>query len=155
MSDKFDPLRELNSLRETVEKALQEGSTVAGKIINQGIQTVQSATNASPLRFDIYELNNEVIIRAAPIDGVMADSIEVSMEGTTLTISLQTQADEVSPKASYVLHERKFGVFSRQIQLEIPVHANQARAKFNKDGTLTITMPIDLEAQAARNLYDE
>ena len=116
MSDKFDPRRELNNLRETVEKALQTGSTVAGKVINQGIQTVQNATGGTaPMRFDVYELNDEVVIRVAPIDGLMADSIEVSMEGTTLTLVVQTQADEVSPKANYAMRERKFGIFSRSI----------------------------------------
>ena len=153
MSDKFDPLRELNNLRETVEKALQTGGTVAGKVINQGIQTVQNATNGlSPMRFDVYELNDEVVIRVAPIDGLMADSIEVSMEGTTLTLVVQTQADEVSPKANYVMRERKFGIFSRSIQLEIPVKANQAKAKLNRDGTLTITLPVDT-VRAAQNIH--
>jgi HSP20 family protein len=144
MSDKFDPRRELNNLRETVEKALQQGSTVAGKVINQGIQTVQNATGgASPLRLDVYELNDEVVIRVAPIDGVIADSIEVSMEGTILTLTLQTQADEVSPRANYLMRERKFGIFTRTIDLPIPVKANQAKAKLNRDGLLTVTLPVD------------
>ena len=152
MSDKFDPRRELNNLRETVEKALQTGSTVAGKVINQGIQTVQNATaGTAPMRFDVYELNDEVVIRVAPLDGLIADSIEVSMEGTTLTLVVQTQADEVSPKANYLMRERKFGIFSRSIQLEIPVKANQAKAKLNRDGTLTITLPVDT-VRAAQNI---
>jgi HSP20 family molecular chaperone IbpA len=156
MSDKFDPRRELNNLRETVEKALQQGSTVAGKaiqqgtnvagkVINQGIQTVQNATGGtSPMRMDVYELDDEMVIRVSPIDGIIADSIEVSMEGTTLTLALQSAADEVSPKATYLMHERKFGIFSRSIELEIPVKANQAKAKLNRDGTLTITLPVDV-----------
>lgn len=149
---KFDPRRELNNLRETVEKALQTGGNVAGKVINEGIKTVQNATGGgSPMRFDVYELNDEVVIRVAPLDGLLPDSIEVSMEGTTLTLVVQTQADEVSPKANYVMRERKFGIFSRSIQLEIPVKANQAKAKLNRDGTLTITLPVDV-ARAAQNI---
>lgn len=165
---KFDPRRELNSLRETVEKALQQGSTVAGKAIQQGssvagkaiqqgLQTVQNATGTtSPLRLDVYELNDEVVIRVAPIDGILADSIEVSMEGTTLTLALQTQGDDVSPKANYVLRERKFGIFTRNIELVIPVKADQARAKLNRDGTLTITLPVDVErARSVKVTQDE
>jgi HSP20 family protein len=151
MSDKFDPRRELNNLRETVEKALQQGTTVAGKVINQGIQTVNAATGGTPMKMDVYELNDEVVIRVAPIDGILADSIEVSMEGTTLTLSLQAQADEVSPKANYVMRERKFGIFTRSIQLEIPVKANLAKAKLNRDGTLTITLPVDVTR--AKNIH--
>lgn len=152
MSDKFDPRRELNNLRETVEKALQTGSTVAGKVINEGIKTVQNATGGgSPMRFDVYELNDEVVIRVAPLDGLIADSIEVSMEGTTLTLVVQTQGDDLSPKAQYLMRERKFGIFSRSIQLEIPVKANQAKAKLNRDGTLTITLPVDT-ARMAQNI---
>lgn len=153
MSDKFDPRRELNNLRETVEKALQTGGNVAGKVINEGIKTVQNATGGgSPMRFDVYELNDEVVIRVAPLDGLIADSIEVSMEGTTLTLAVQTQGDEISPKANYVMRERKFGIFSRSIQLEIPVKANQAKAKLNRDGTLTITLPVDT-VRAAQNIH--
>jgi HSP20 family protein len=152
MSDKFDPRRELNNLRETVEKALQTGTTVAGKVINQGIQTVQNATaGTSPMRMDVYEIDDEVVIRVAPIDGIIADSIEVSMEGTTLTLAFQTQADEVSPKANYVMRERKFGIFTRSIELVIPVKANQAKAKLNRDGTLTITLPVD--TARAKNIH--
>lgn len=135
-NEPLDPMKELNRLRSTV-----------GKVIEQGITTVQgavqSATTIAAVRLDVYELNNEVIIRTNALDGLVAESIEVSMEGAELTIKGVTEAEETPEDASYFLQERRFGPFERTVTIPIPVKSEKAKAKLGKNGVLTVTLPID------------
>jgi HSP20 family protein len=154
MSDqnpKFDPMKELANLRDTVTKVVEKGSAVVGKAIEQGVHTVQNAAGGgSGIKVDVFELNHQVVIRTSPIDGLVGDSIEVSMEGTTLTISGETREEEVSPDANFLVRERKFGIFQRAVTITIPVRAHEAKAKLTKNA-LTVTLPID-EANYQRTI---
>lgn len=139
MSDqRFDPMKELNNLRNTVEKALEQG----GKVLEQGIQNVQQSLSAGAVHLDVYEVGDEVIVRSGALDGLAGDSIEVSMEGEELTIKGETRPEETPLTASYFLQERRFGAFERTVTIPIPVKSNEARAKL-KSNVLTITLPID------------
>lgn len=132
MSDqKFDPMREINNLRQSVTKAIEHG-----------IQSVQNATNPPNLRVDVYELQDVIVVRTSALDGLVASSIEVSMEENELTISGITQPDDTPAEASYLVQERRFGAFSRTVAINVPVRPDEAKAKV-KNGSLTITLPID------------
>lgn len=134
----IDPMKELNRLRNTV-----------GKVIEQGITSVQSAVqNASTVggvRLDIYEVDDEVVIQTNSMDGLDSSSIEVSMEGEILTIRGQTSPPDIPEDASYILQERRFGIFERLVTLPIHVKSEEAKAKLSKTGVLTVTLPIDHE----------
>lgn len=133
MSDqKFDPLKELSNLRTTVTKAIE-----------QGIQTVQAATSSgAQIRLDVYEHEGTLYIKTSPIDNIITNSIEVSMEGDVLSISGETKPDDSPSTASYLLQERKFGQFTRTVTITIPVKSAEAKAKL-KNNALTISLPID------------
>lgn len=127
--NRFDPLKELNTLRQSV-----------GKVIGQSLQTVQSVAGVPTLKVDVYELDDVVVVRTSAIDGIVPDSIEVSMEDSMLTISGETRPEPTPTTASYLLQERRFGAFSRTVEISIPVRSDEAKAKL-KDGVLTITLP--------------
>jgi HSP20 family protein len=131
MPEKFDPLRELANLRNSV-----------GRVLEQGVQSVQSLTGQQSIRLDVYEVEDTVVVRTSAIDGVVADSIDVSMENDTLTISGDTRPEPTPTNASYLVQERRFGPFSRSVAIGVPVRSSEAKAKL-KDGVLTITFPID------------
>lgn len=100
MPEKFDPLRELANLRNSV-----------GRVLEQGVQSVQSLTGQQSIRLDVYEVEDTVVVRTSAIDGVVADSIDVSMENDTLTISGDTRPEPTPTNASYLVQERRFGPF--------------------------------------------
>lgn len=131
--DRFDPMKELNKLRHQVNK-----------VVEQGIQTVQTATTTNQaVRLDMYEANDEVVIKTNALDGLDPSSIEVSMEGDVLTIAGATIPEETPSLASFFLQERRFGEFSRKVTVPIPVLSEEARAKLGKNGVLTVTLPVD------------
>lgn len=134
---KFDPRKEFNNLRSTV-----------GKIVEQGISTVQTTVQQATgvgVRLDVYEVDNEVIIRTNALDGLVADSIEVSMEGEVLTLKGVTKPEDTPAYASFFVQERRFGTFERSVAIPIPVKSAEARAKLGKNGTLTVTLPVDTD----------
>jgi HSP20 family protein len=143
MPEKFDPLKELENLRQSV-----------GRVIGQGVQSVQSIANTHNIKLDIYEVDDSLVVRTSAIDGIVPDSIDVNMEDGVLTISGDTRPETTPSNASYILQERRFGPFSRTVNLSVPVRSTEAKAKL-KDGVLVITFPIDRDRYQNFGVSDE
>ncbi|MBC8100352.1 MAG: Hsp20/alpha crystallin family protein [Armatimonadetes bacterium] len=125
--DKFDPIKEFTTLRDTLSKAMEQG--------------VKSVVGAQTLLVDIYETPDALVIHTASIDNIKPETLEVSVENGVLTISGETVSDDDLPHdATLLSRERRFGVFSRTIKLPRAVKGEEAQAKFKK-GMLTITLP--------------
>ncbi len=125
--EKFDPIKEFTSIRDNLSRAFEQSM--------RGL-----ATGMYPL-MDIYETADAIIVRTSPIDGVVASSLEVSMENGVLIIQGETVPETDMPEGAVILaRERKFGAFSRGIRIPRDVKADEAQAKF-KNGMLTITIP--------------
>ena len=133
---RVDLMKELNRLRDAT-----------GKVIGQGIKEVQSAvqiaTAGAAVRLDIYEHDDELVVQTNSLDGLDPKSIEVSMEANILTIRGETLAPDVPEGSTFIARERKFGVFDRTVQIDIPVKSDEAKAKLSKTGVLTIRIPVD------------
>jgi len=124
-AQKFDPVREFASLRDSVSRALG--------------QSIQAAAGGVYPLVDIYKTDQAVIMRTAPLDGRL-ENIEVSMEDDLLNISGETKSEDDLPIEAYLHRERRFGKFSRSLRIPWPVKAEEAVAQF-KNGILTITLP--------------
>ena len=131
---RFKPMQELGKL-----------SQQAGKLIEQGVKQAQTFTGGQMVRLDVYEVDDEVIVKTNSLDGLDPQTIEVAMEGDVLTIKGETKPDDYPPLASFFLQERKYGAFSRNVTIPIPVRSEEARAKLAKNGVLTITLPVDTD----------
>ena len=132
----LDLMKELGKLRDATGK-------VIGQVSKEVQSAVQIATAAQPVRVDIYELGDEIVVQTNALDGLDAKSIEVSMEGDILSIRGETIAPDVEEGAVYLVRERKFGVFDRTVQISTPVKSDEAKAKLSKSGVLTIRIPVD------------
>jgi HSP20 family protein len=131
---KFDPVKEFAGLRDSLSQSLgQSLGVIAGKMY-------------PPV--DIYETDESVIVRTAPMDGEL-DNVEVTMEDDLLLITGTTQPEGDVPGVSYLQRERRFGKFSRVLRIPRTVNAEQAVAQCKK-GTLTITLP-----KVGNNLPDD
>ena len=126
---RFDPMREIQNLGEQI-----------GKTIEKGIKTVTNTPEH--ITVDMYETEDAIVIRTNPLDGLVKDSIEISLENSILTISVQTEPEASPPSAKYLVQERRFGRLTRQISLTIPVKANEAKAKV-ENNSLIVTLPLD------------
>ena len=68
------------------------------------------------------------MIRAA-VPGVNPDDVEVTIEGSAVTIRGEAKPDQVAEGATWLVQEHRFGSFARTIELGMPVQADKADAK--------------------------
>lgn len=128
--DRFDPMQEITNMRENVRKAVDEGLRALG------------SSQASPRfpKVDVYETDDAVIVRTEPILGLVASSVEVSMEDDLLKLTGESQPDVNISEQAYIQRELRFGAFAREVRIPISVHADRAAAKLHQ-GVLTVTLP--------------
>ena len=126
---RFDPMKEIQNLGEQITKQIEKG-----------IRTVTSG--ADGLLLDIFQADGNLTISSQPIDGLVKDSIEISLESNILTISVRSEPEPTPTSAQYHLQERRFGALTREVELPIPVKGQEARAKV-VDNRLVISLPID------------
>lgn len=128
MVTRWDPWEEFISLREAMDRLLEESFVLPRPYLRERRYRVA---------MDVYTTPEEVVI-TAPLPGAKPEDVDVTVEGDTVTIK-----GEIKPPAEnveYLLRERSYGPFSRTIRLGIPVEADKAEAAF-ENGVLVITIP--------------
>jgi len=84
--------------------------------------------------------NNESAVITAELPGVDPESVDISVEGETLTLSGERKLETMAEGDKYHRRERSYGKFSRAIQLPFLVDAGGVEALFN-NGVLQISTP--------------
>lgn len=129
---RWDPFRDLMTLREAMDRLFEES------FVRPGTRWVASPDESRcALPIDVYTTDEEVVITAA-IPGMDPKDVDISIEGDTLSIKgeIKGPLDNVD----YVMQERSYGKFSRNLRLNVPVEPDKAEATFDK-GVLTLVIP--------------
>lgn len=127
---RFDPMKEIQNVGEQISKEVEK--------------RIRSLTSGQDgLQLDVYEADGDLHIVSQPIDGLIKDSIEISLESNILTISARSEPEATPTSARYLLQERRFGPIVRNVELSIPVKGQEARAKVDGGNRILITLPID------------
>jgi len=127
---RWDPFREAVTLREAMDRLFEDSYVPARRQAEQREQVWR-------LPLDAYITAEEIVI-LANMPGVKPEHVEITIEGDTLTIKGERPAP--LENVDYVLQERTYGKFQRTLNINIPVDANKAEAKF-EDGLLTLVVP--------------
>jgi len=125
---RWEPFREMLTLRQAMDR-LFDDSFVHSSRGGEG--------SGVYLPLDIYTTKDAVIIHAS-VPGARPDDVEVTVEGSTVTIRGETKAPQ--EEGTFLLQERRYGAFSRAIDLALPVQADKAEAQF-ENGVLTLVIP--------------
>jgi HSP20 family protein len=125
---RWDPFREMISLRDVMDRLVDDAF----------VRGVPSAGLAG-LAIDMYQTDDDVVVEAA-IPGIKADEIQISVTGDVLSLSGEYKEGRDEEKTNYLLRERRYGSFARNLQLPTAVVADKARAEF-ENGILTLTLP--------------
>lgn len=126
MVARFDPFRDLDRLAE--------------RLISQAGEASQ-AMRALPV--DLFRSGDHYAL-LCDVPGVDPGSIEVGVDGRTLTIRAQRSAR--SEDVEWLTQERPSGAFVRQLTLGPAVDLEHIEATY-QDGVLTLTLPV---AEAAK-----
>lgn len=81
----------------------------------------------------------------AELPGLSDKDVDLSVADGVLTLSGEKREEQERKEKGYMLSERRYGSFQRQLSLPSDVDPNGIKAKF-KDGVLTVTLPKDEHA---------
>lgn len=130
---RFDPLGEMVSLRSAMDRLFEDSfvSPMSWRTIGGG----ESVTPA----IDVHETPDEIVVTAV-LPGLRPEDVDITMTGQSLTLRGEFKADESVNRDQYLYRERRYGTFSRSLQLPVRVEGDQAEATFT-DGILTLRIP--------------
>jgi HSP20 family protein len=94
---------------------------------------------------DVYEEENELVLKA-DMPGVKKDDIDISLKNDVLYIRAERKGEEEHRGAKRYAHERRFGTYSRSVQLPFCSDAEKVSATF-ENGVLEIRLPKPEEAK--------
>ncbi len=136
--ERWDPFREMVTLRDAMDRLLQQGLARPGGLL-AGI------AGAGSIPLDVAERDDAFVVKAA-IPGAKPDDVEVTVRGDTLAIRVETKPEEDRPGQRWLMRERPVGTAERSINLPVAVEAERAQAQY-ESGVLTLTLP---KAERAR-----
>ena len=132
--NRFDPFREMLTLREAMAQLLEES------VIRPGAVSGPAARGgAQSLALDVHERDNNFVVRAS-LPGVRPEDVQVTVHGDTLTIRAETKGEEERNQGGYLLRERHAGVVQRTVTLPAPIESDEVQAEY-EHGVLTLTLP--------------
>ena len=126
--EQFDPVSNLLALQQELDRFLRNPS------FSLGI----SGHGAYP-PVNIFDTREGVVV-IAELPGMDPASIKVSGQGNTLTISGTRSRDDESKWQGFHRRERRFGDFSRSMQLNAGLDIAKAEARYEA-GILTVRVP--------------
>jgi HSP20 family protein len=126
---RWDPFRDLMSIQSELNRLF--GRTYAG----DGGTSVGAWAPA----MDIYETQEKFVVHVE-LPGVEPDSVDVSVEDSTLTVRGERNFYDEVNEDSFHRVERRFGSFMRSLTLPQTADAEHVEASFDK-GVLTIEVP--------------
>ena len=135
---RWDPFRDLMSIQNELNRLF--GRTYAGAEAGTG-----STGGASVPPLDIFETKDHYMVNME-LAGVDPDSVDVSVEDSTLTVSGERRFYADVPEEAFHRVERRYGPFQRSLSLPPTANPEKIRASFDK-GVLTIEVPKREEAK--------
>ncbi len=129
---RWSPFDDLVSLRNAMGQLMEE--SVVPSWLTEGERQTRRGIR---LPLDAYGTDKEIVI-IAPVPGVNPDDVEITLEGDTLTLRGELTAP--IENVDYLLNERPYGPFERNLRVNVPVEADQIEATF-EDGLLKVVLP--------------
>lgn len=121
--------------------ALYDPFTELDHVFNSAFRQMPSVPG---LPLDLYR-DGDNFVAKVDLPGVDPSSIDIDVEGRTLSISAERKAEE-GKDLQWLTHERPVGTFARQITLGSGLASDNITAGY-ADGVLTLTIPVAEEAK--------
>ena len=133
---RWDPLRDLTTLRERMNRLFEEAYTSRG----EEKDLVSSKWNPS---VDIYEKENAIVLKAE-LPGIDENDIELKIEDSTLTLKGDRKFEKETKEENYHRIERSYGSFYRSFTLPRNIDQDKIKAE-SENGILKVTLPKKAE----------
>ena len=142
--DRWEPLRDMMNLRDTMERLIQENfARPAGSIL---------PAMRGAVAMDVIEKGDSFEVRAS-LPGIKPEDVHIMVQGDRLTIRGETSSDDErkgdQKEDNWILRESRSGSFYRSITLPSQLDADRATARF-ENGVLVLEIPKAETAKAKR-----
>ncbi|HEX8100286.1 MAG TPA: Hsp20/alpha crystallin family protein [Actinomycetota bacterium] len=134
---RWDPFRDLMSIQNELNRLF--GRTYGGE------EGTASGGVAWLPPLDIYETKDRFVVNVE-LPGVVPDSVDVSVEDSTLTVRGERSFYRDVPEEAFHRVERRFGTFARSLSLPPTADSSRIEASFDR-GVLIIEVPKAEEAK--------
>ena len=126
------------------------GTSAAFRALDQLAGRQGAMSTARPLSgmpMDAYRVGDNFVAHF-DLPGVDPGSIDLQVEGTTLTISAERSVPQLEG-AQWQVAERPFGSYTRQLVLGRSLDTDRLEASYH-DGVLTLSIPVAEKARARK-----
>ena len=134
----WDPFREMDTLRNEVERIFED------TLSRMGMRPWGRDGGQLFVPVDLIETDENVLIMAS-LPGVRPEDVDISVKGNTMTISGEIKTEEAE-KGEVHFRERPTGSFRRSFSLPTGVNTDKVNATF-ENGVLRITVPKSEEVK--------
>ncbi len=132
---RFDPERELWSLRDAMNRLMEESFVVPSML-----GELRGSGRSWGLAVDMFETDDHLVVKAS-VPGVKPENLDITVQGESLTIKGEMKEEqEEKQQGRYHVRERRQGAFSRVLTLPFPIQGDKVTATFD-NGVLTLTLP--------------
>ena len=112
-----------------------------------GRPSTMTARALSGMPMDAYKVGDNFVAHF-DLPGVDPGSIDLSVEGNTLTVSAERSVPQLE-NAEWTVAERPFGSYTRQLVLGRSLDTERLEASYH-DGVLTVSIPVAEKARARK-----
>lgn len=127
--DRWEPFREMVSLRDAVQNLLAESlakpESDAGTHLVPAVDVLETP--------DAYEVH-------VSMPGISPDDVHVTVHGNMLTVAGESKTDEQKSEGAWIVRERRNGKYSRSLTLACALDADKAVAK-TENGIVKLHLP--------------
>ncbi|MBV9171799.1 MAG: Hsp20/alpha crystallin family protein [Chloroflexi bacterium] len=135
--DRWDPFREMLTLREAMDRLFQQSVAGTGQLLHN--------VRGELVPMDVIERDDAYEVRAT-LPGVRPEDLEIIVQGERLTVRGQVKSSDEQREENWLMREQRIGTLQRSITLPSPVQSDNAEARL-EHGILRLRLP---KAQQAR-----
>ncbi|PRY47898.1 HSP20 family protein [Geodermatophilus tzadiensis] len=122
-------------------------TSAALRALDQLAGRTGTARALSGMPMDAYRVGDKFVAHF-DLPGVDPGSIDLSVEGTTLTVSAERSVPQLE-NAEWAVAERPYGAYTRQLVLGRSLDTDRLEASYH-DGVLTVSIPVAEKARARK-----
>jgi HSP20 family protein len=138
--DRWDPFRDMVTIREAMDRWLQQSISGTGQLL--------SNLRPDSIPIDVLERDDSFEVRAS-VPGVKPEDVEVTVQGERVIVRAEVRGGEERRGESWLMREQRYGVIQRAVTLPTPVSSENAEARI-ENGVLSLRLPKLQEGQARR-----
>ncbi|WP_336033048.1 Hsp20/alpha crystallin family protein [Geodermatophilus sp. FMUSA9-8] len=122
-------------------------TSAAFRALDQLAGRTGPARALSGMPMDAYRVGDKFVAHF-DLPGVDPGSIDLSIEGTTLTVTAERSVPQLE-NAEWAVAERPYGSYTRQLVLGRSLDTDRLEASYH-DGVLTVSIPVAEKARARK-----